>query len=226
VSLFVGCALAAGWFASAWATGAGSGSGTRAAAGDGALALATGFRRAWVLARCSARIASSNVMPSALSCPAAGLLPSPTIAARTIAPSIWRRFDCCAAEAAACNTRSNSVSGRGSAPFSARMSSISRPRYPDTSVLNRLRSTLAALRMSEASGSSVKASSRCSSVTRRCDCSRAKRCARSRLSPRLADIGSDLNSSAIDCAINEPPRSARPHVCSCSPRRAYRPEPG
>ena len=40
-----------------------------------------------------------------------------------------------------------------------------------------------------ASASSVSASSRCSSVTGRCDCSRANRCARSRLWPRLGDIG-------------------------------------
>ena len=60
--------------------------------------------------------------------PAAGLLPSPTTAASTMAPSICLRLDCCAAEAAACSTRNSSGSGRGSLPGSARMSSSSRPR--------------------------------------------------------------------------------------------------
>ena len=80
------------------------------------------------ISRCRARIASSNVMPRALSRPAAGLLPSPTTAASTIAPSICLRRDCWAADAAACSTRSNSASGRGSVPGSARMSSRRPPR--------------------------------------------------------------------------------------------------
>ena len=48
---------------------------------------------------------------------------------------------------------------------------------------------VAGLQDGAASGSSVSASSRCSSVTARCACSRANPCARSRLSPRLDDIG-------------------------------------
>ena len=56
------------------------------------------------------------------------VLPSPTTAASTMAPSICRRRDCWAADAAACSTRSSSASGRGSRHASPRMSSSSRPR--------------------------------------------------------------------------------------------------
>src|SRR5215470_1461433 len=56
------------------------------AARTGADGVVDGLNRAWAL-RCSARIAPSKVKPSAVNRPAAALLPSPTAAARTMAPS-------------------------------------------------------------------------------------------------------------------------------------------
>ena len=164
---------------------------------------------ALALVFCNARMTSSNVRPCDFRSPAAGLFPSPTTAARTIAPSIWRRRDCWAACTAACRTRSSSGSVAGSAPFSARMSSSSRPRYPETSVPSRTRSTLLACRTADASVSSVNANSKCSSVTARWPCSRANPCARSRLSPRVDDMGIDLKASATGCGINNSPVTAR-----------------
>ena len=115
--------------------------------------------------------AAGRGWPPRRSCraPSAGrppaLLPSPTMAASTMAPSICCRRDCWAADAAACSTRSSSASGRGSAPaFAAHV--LQQPAQVARDVgASRARSTLADCRISAASASSVRASSRCSSVT-------------------------------------------------------------
>ena len=156
------------------------------------------------------------------------------MAASTMAPSICRRRDCLAAEAAACSTRSSSASGRGSAPRLARACPRAAGRGSPTRPCSAAPSSmLADCRISAASASSVRASSRCSSVTARCDCSRANRCARSRLWPRLGDIGIDLSSlrkglrhqllpDAVPTALAAPVGSAhRPNAPSSMARQAH-----
>ena len=155
-------------------------------------------------------MASSKVMPCALSMPAAGLLPSPTMAASTMAPSIWRRRDCWAAEAAACSTRSSSASGRGSErAIRAACPPAAGRDSPDTSVAEPRQVDVGRLQDQRRLGILGQRQQQVLERDGRCDCSRANRCARSRLWPRLGDIGIDLSSSARDCGIDYSCRRSR-----------------
>jgi hypothetical protein len=115
----------------------------------------------------SARMASSNVSPWARSVCAATLLPSPTIAASTIAPLISRRRPCWAAAAAASRMRRKSAEiATTSLPPGRNLSSL-RPRKAEMSLVSRAISMLLDFSTTLASGSSARASSKCSSVTSR-----------------------------------------------------------
>ena len=108
------------------------------------------FRRR--LARCNARIAPSKVMPRLLSTCAAALLPSPTMAASTMAPLISRRRRPRAAAAAARECDADP------GPRRDRMSAIRAVRswpMPATSATSSQPSTLLASNTSTASGSSA-----------------------------------------------------------------------
>lgn len=145
---------------------------------------------------CSALIAPSKVMPWAPSTCAARLLPSPTIAASTMAPLISRRRPPRAAAAAASRIRRRSsdtpssaccASGWGGMPASC----------PSTSPISSATLTLLAASTSTASGSSHSDSRICSSETSIWPRARAWSVARDREAASPEDMAIRLKSSAI-----------------------------
>ena len=115
--------------------------------------------------RCSTRIASSNVKPCAVRKSAAMLRPSPTRAARTIAPSILARRPCLAASAAYCNISASAADIVGWLGPDPGARSLRLPRKPATSRRNRFMSIWHDFSTCAASSSSLSASRRCSTVT-------------------------------------------------------------
>ena len=173
---------------------------TSAAAG---LAAATASRWGCDSAACKALIASSNVSPWACSIWLAALLPSPMIAARTIAPLISRRRPPRAAAAAASRMRLTAGAIASSNwPGSARC--IVRDRYSAASAFKRSTLTWLASSTAPASGSSQSADSTCSSVTSPEPATLALSDARASVAASDADIGIWLKSALVKATIPAP----------------------
>ena len=158
---------------------------------------------------CSARMAPRTSGPERSVCCAAALLPSPTIAASTMAPLISRRRPCgrrrrrprgCAAARGRRRGRRRGIRAHASA---------ARPRCAEPRSPARRGRHCSTARTSAASASSASASSRCSSVTCAWPARARSPCARARVAARSATWEYGSSSSAIDCGIASPGWSGR-----------------
>lgn len=152
---------------------------------------------------CKAAMAASKVNPCTRKMLAAVLRPSPTIAASTMAPSISLRRPSAAAAAAASTWRKSSDNRRGAGSPAAARSSIS-PRWVDTSPVSCCIRTPEMANTSSASGSSVRASRRCSRLTSRCDCARAYSAALASVPARWRDRGMRPSESTMLIGVRPP----------------------